>query len=184
MLFVPALAFALASCVSGDPTVEPTEEAEEAILPGVQGMPGTFAGTPKMAGDLALLVLKTDGTFHTGKLVYCMIAPCPPFAGEGTYRLYQRDMTSLLVLDRPGHETEIYRYMLSRDTMRLYRFGSGHWQTLHRKVPAWCGVPDDCELQNLPPGPCAGEYRCAEHACNFSCGIPRETAGCVPPPGG
>ncbi|MFT3773389.1 MAG: hypothetical protein QM820_49045 [Minicystis sp.] len=171
MLLVPVLA--LGSCVVENPSVEPeaepVAEVEEELTPGMSELVGTFTGDPRMAGDLALLVLKTNGTYHTGKLVYCVAAPCPPVGEDGRYRVYQREGISRLTLYTRGN-TEVYDYVLRGDTLLLRNMERGaRWMDLHRDNTAWCAMPNDCMLQRLSPGPCPGRYQCEANACNFTC---------------
>lgn len=175
LLFVPALA--LASCASADPSEETVGEADEEIYVGYAPFAGTFRGEPRSAGDFALLVLKTDGTYHAGKLVYCVTAPCPPIGEDGHYRLFRRQLATYLALIDPSGHADYYQYARRGAWLGLRR-PSGDWQSLEKSSPAWCDAPNDCALQHLPTGPCVGRWRCEEATCRFSCGFgPPRLAG-------
>ena len=66
-----------------------------------------------------------------------------------------------------------YLANVSGDTLRLMRSGARFWMTLERTPDAaWCGVPRDCSLQNLPIGPCAGAWYCGASTCDYLCRPP------------
>jgi hypothetical protein len=175
-LLAPVFALGNLACV-GSPVIESEEtnvEDEAAIVPPARDLIGTFRNDVYFIGSVPLLVLKLDGTYHRGMIVGCTATtPCTPAAADGRYTLWQRDAgtyMSLYPFDRTG-AVEHYRYALQGSTLRLLPLGSATWMSLQRtEDAAWCGVPEDCSLQNLPVGPCASQWRCVSSVCSYSCG--------------
>jgi hypothetical protein len=172
LILVPALA--CASCAGGKENPQANEEAP-ATAPLIvdKALIGTFTADTMMVGKLAQLVLKTDGTFHSGMVVACVRPPCYPVTQDGTYKLEMREGYKYLRLfDTLGEPAGSYQYALRGDTLRLRRMGGvgGTWQSLMRDEKSWCAAPSDCSLQNLPVGPCGGEWSCAQNACWWQCG--------------
>ena len=89
LFLVPVLT--LAAC-GGDKQVDETTGAvQEAIPSGGYHFAGTYANSSRQVGTLSQLVLKTDGTFHSAKVVACITAPCNDVEQNGTYTLFRRD---------------------------------------------------------------------------------------------
>lgn len=175
LLLAPALASA--ACAVGEVGPQPVDELATAESPAIVNNPliGTYTAKGVGAGRLALLVIKNDGTYHSAQVVYCLIGPCPPVATDGRYRLELRSDASFLTL--MTDESEIvakYQYALVGETLRLRNVytptTTGAWQSMERAVKAWCATDTDCATQNLPTGPCAGEWMCgAESTCSYQC---------------
>jgi hypothetical protein len=176
----PVFALGYLACV-GSPGIESEDtnvDDEAAIAAPAPDLIGTFRNDVYFMGSVPLLVLKVDGTYHRGMIVDCTTTPCTPPQADGRYRLWQRDADtymSLYPVDTAG-VVEHYRYVLAGDTLRLLRLDGGTWMSLQRtENEAWCGVPQDCSLQDLPVGPCASQWRCASNLCSYSCAPMRPT---------
>lgn len=175
LLLAPALASA--ACAVGEEGTQPTSEVGTAESAAIVDNPviGTYAAKGIGAGKLALLVLKTDGTYHSAQVVYCVIGPCPPVAVDGRYRQEIRADASFLTLMTDKYEIVAkYQYVLAGETLRLRNVYTpttdGTWQSMERAVRAWCSADTDCATQNLPVGPCAGAWLCgAENTCSYEC---------------
>ena len=173
---VPAFALGYLACV-GEPVSESEEssivEDEAAMVAPLPSILGTYRNQDYHIGALTLLVLKLDGTYHRGMVVGCVATlPCLPAAEDGHYRLWGRDGASYLSLrpDDTAGVVEQYRYTLAGDTLRIQRVGSPTWMSLQKTTDtAWCAEPDDCALQNLPPGPCAAKWQCGANMCTYRC---------------
>lgn len=185
LLLAPALASA--ACAVGEVGPQPTSDVGTAEAPMIinDAMMGTFTATEMRVGQLAQLVLKTDGTYHTGQVVACLIGPCPPVTQDGAYRLEIRSGATYLALLGADNQIDArYQYVLTGDTLRLRsvypRTKSETWLTMARAEQAWCDVDKDCATQNLPTGPCASEWMCGENnACVYEC-APIACAGALP----
>jgi hypothetical protein len=174
LALLPALALGWAACTGVAETDEDAiaEEGTAMVAPRT-GLFGTFRGTPTALGGVALLVLKSDGTYHRARLIAYTTTQFGP-EDDGIYHVTSREGTSLLTLY--SNRTDVvdrYRYALSGDTLRLMAAGQRYWMTLERTPDAaWCGVPPDCGLQNLPIGPCAGTWYCGATTCDYLCRSP------------
>jgi hypothetical protein len=171
LFLVPALLTGYVACVGNDASEE-NNGAAEAEMKGAPPIIGTFRDEGAMSG-IALLTLKSDMTFHLEEAVPCTQASCPRRSANGWYRLGNVDGNDVLTMvDERSRTPEQLRYMYWENVLyvapvsRYYTW----WQALPRSEPAWCGVPNDCTLQDLQVGPCAGEWYCASNACNYSCG--------------
>lgn len=171
----PVLALGWPAC-TGSPEIEsdePVAEDAAAMIAPDPDLAGTFRSQEIRAGALSLLVLKLDGTYHRGTVVACVTTPCPPVQDDGRYALWERGGETHLSLMPEGGTTSLaerYRYALAGDTLRILRVGDRSWTSLQRtENEAWCAEPEDCSLQRLPVGPCAGEWQCASETCSYSC---------------
>lgn len=168
LALIPVLAAASCSAETGDQPAETdlSIEARPALI-------GTFKSDTFTVGALVQLVLKTDGTFHSGKVIACagFTTPCDPAQQDGVYRLSSRDSYQIMSFYDPGGTLlERYQYEIAGDSLRLRRLEmKSAWRTLERANVAWCAAPSDCALQNLPVGPCAGTWMCEENACSYTC---------------
>lgn len=171
-------ALALAGCADGT-TAAPTQdlvETEETFS--VESIDPelirTFRGQAVEIGELTLLALKSDGTFHYGMAIVCaaLPEPCGPAAEDGYYKLTQRkDEQYLELYNKKGIQRARFEYALADDTLRMRRTdtGGGEWRSMVRADKAWCAIPSDCGVQNLKEKACAGDWECASDACEFSC---------------
>ena len=185
MLFVlPALA--LPACGGEKPVDEAVGAVEEAMpAPGAH-LAGTYTGTSKQIGDFSQLVLKTDGTYHARVVVACMVAPCRDVEQDGRYTLLRREsLTYFQTYDVTGTAKARYQYTLQGDVLSVRRLNSNSTATrMVRSQAAWCAVTQDCALQELQIGPCAGQYICMDTGiCNWQCGAAPEIAGKEPKTG-
>lgn len=175
---VPAFALGLLSCVA-DPSlmgeVDVMEDEAALVVPN-PGLYGTFRISTVEPGQLTLLVLKTDGTYHTGKAIACFTTPCNPVQEDGRYLLgVSSDARKYLYLYSESGDREVYEYALGGDTLRVRAKGTA-WVSMSRTVDAsWCEEPLDCKLQGLPVGPCAGSWYCGWNICSYACWPPPET---------
>jgi hypothetical protein len=151
---------------------------------------GSFLGDSRRAGDLTQLVLKTNGTFHSTAQVECVAPPCNPVQDDGTYKISSRDSRNYITLYHADDVLMGHYQSESRDSsLRLLKVAPGGegmprtgWLSMWLSGVAWCSsytpsaptgsAPSDCELQNLPIGPCAGQWSCVSNVCNWGCGAP------------
>jgi hypothetical protein len=184
MFLVPALA--LLACGGEKPIDETTGAVEEPIPVGGVHLAGTYTGDSQQAGDFSQLVLKTDGTYHAKMVVWCFTLPCNPVEQDGRYTLFRREsLTYFQTYDASGTMNGRYQYLVRGDTLNLRNLiASSTWTTMLRSPTAWCATSQDCALQELVIGPCAGQYICTEGStCNWSCGPAPEVAGANRKPG-
>jgi hypothetical protein len=153
---------------------------EEAVPSGGCHLAGTYTGSSRKAGGLSRLVLKTDGTYRARQVVVCVAPPCRDVEQDGRFTLLRRDaLTFLQTYDATGAVNGRYQYMLAGDTLSLRKLGATDTFTpMARSQAAWCAVTQDCALQDLQIGPCAGQYICTTTSlCNWQCGAAPELAG-------
>ena len=172
LILVPTLLFGYAAC-GGEDTSEEDTAAAGGEMPAKPTLIGTFRDEHASAG-IAVLTLKTDWTFHLEEAVQCVRYPCILPEQNGAYTLAKVDGTDVLMLMNQGRDlTQVtyYRYLYRDDILYLAR--PDHqlvWQALPRSEISWCAAANDCELQDLQTGPCAGGWYCAKNVCNYSCG--------------
>jgi hypothetical protein len=173
LLLVPALLTGYLAC-GGEDAGDENNGVFEARMTSASTIFGTFRNEQSGSG-IAVLTLKTDWTFHLEEGLVCVRAPCPLPEVNGSYRMGQLNGDNVLMLQGEvgdgRTQLEYLRYFLRDEVLYLApvaRYST--WQKLPRSEPAWCGVQDDCALQNLQDGPCAGQWYCASSACNYSCG--------------
>jgi hypothetical protein len=168
----------LAGCADGTtpvPSQELVETEETFSLGGIDpDLLGTFRGQAVEIGELTLLALKSDGTFHYGMAIVCaaLPEPCGPAQEDGYYKLTQRQSDRYLELyNKKGIQRARFQYALTGDTLRMRRTdtGGGEWRSMVRSDQAWCAMPSDCDMQGLKTAACAGEWACASDACDFQC---------------
>ena len=173
------LGFALAGCVGAD-----SELANEPIIDAVeQTLPASVSDTPLLygtwtgaitGGQLNSLVLMSDGQFHSTESVVCIKAPCDAAERDGSYKLYTTDSRTYIDFGGPVSTiADRYEYSVAAETLRLRPLLPlrSEWFALERAEYAWCGNNQDCNVQNLPPGVCAGSYICGQqHRCAWNCG--------------
>lgn len=174
LALVPALVLGHLACVgAGAVDEEAVQQEESAIAVTNPALIGTFRGIKLQVGELALLTLKSDGTYHRGTVVACFTTPCYPASEDGAYAVSSRNGETFLALYPEDRSVvERYEYGLRGDTLRLRRLmdTSGKWITMVKTEGAsWCDVDNDCHVQNLPEGPCATDWYCAANVCTYSC---------------
>jgi hypothetical protein len=110
-------------------------------------------------------------TFHRETMVNCVMAPCPTVAEDGIYGWSKYDTTRYIRFkDANGDLIDRYAYKLDGDDLKLRASGSSTWIKYVAGDQPWCGVPDDCALQNLPVPRCIGQWICgAANVCQFDC---------------
>lgn len=174
MALVPALALGGAACTADLDSGEGVMESEAAMTTPTPELFATFRGDAKNVGDLPLLVLKADGTYHRTIVVPCMPSPCAPIEDDGLYQLWGRDGGNYISFyPDDGSPVDRFQYAIAADTLRLRRMTERDAFHLHRTIDrAWCEEPRDCALQTLPAGPCGGgTWTCftATEICKYSC---------------
>lgn len=172
-------------------TMQPT--IEETLAKGVgPDMIGTFMSDSRRPGDLTQLVLKTNNTFHSATTVECFAPPCDPVQDDGMYKLYWRDSRRFIALYNRAEIIARYQYEWRDNALYLLRVSANTeaapnaaWLPMWLSNTAWCAnptltpsaptasAPNDCQLQNLPIGPCAGEWMCVSNTCNWDCAAQR-----------
>lgn len=174
LALLPALALGWAACAGEVDTEEDTvvEEGSAMVAPN-QGLFGTFRSQPTMFGGISLLALKSDGTYHRIRLIAQETTQYGP-EDDGIYHVTSRgNVNQMTLYSNDSDAIDRYQYVLSKGTLRLMRSGARFWMTLERTPDAaWCGVPRDCSLQNLPIGPCAGAWYCGANTCDYLCRPP------------
>ena len=184
-----ALALAAFGC-SGTPDTADDANADTidnaAKADGVVRPVGTYLKDGATAGQFTKIVLKTDRTFHRELMVYCIVAPCPTPATDGTYNFSKSGTTRYIrFLDDNGDLIDRYAYTLSGDVLKL-RVPNETTKVAYTHADndnAWCDVADDCGLQELAQPRCPGQWTCgAENTCAYDCQNTCESAGgaCVP----
>lgn len=157
--------------------------------PGTSSLYGTWIG-PKMAGHVDMLVLMTNGLYHTAESVVCVKEPCDPITRDGAFKLYARDKRTYVELQLKGAEPIRYEYVASNDNLRLRPLVAGsEWFAMDPSGTAWCATARECNYQNLPTGVCAGGYECEKSICAWKCprggetsvAADKDTAGAVNP---
>lgn len=173
LALIPAFALGSLSCTGAVPTEEEETvmEDEAAVLAADRDMYGTFRATITQPGDMSLLVLMTDGTYHRQIRMPCSTTgPCYPAEDDGSFALWSRDGRGYMTLASDTGGAVKYELVLMGDWLRLRPLGQRAFQSLTRTVDAsWCGEVRDCHLQNLSPGDCAGVWSCGSSLCNYAC---------------
>jgi len=188
LLLVPVLALVpaltLFACAGESPEDDPAIGlVREPIPAGDNHFVGTYTNivVPE-PGDLTMIVLKKDGTFHAETFITCVKEPCYPIAEDGNYSLLRQRTTTYINLYLGGTDVLLakYQYELHGDFLNLRLMSStadGTWMSLQRSPTAWCATHNDCAQQDLIPGPCAGQYLCTStNACSYHCGVVPEDA--------
>ncbi len=176
MLLLPVLtvlpAITVTAC-AGEDTGDESTFADQEAIPRRVHLVGTYTGDSYQAGNFSQLVLKTDGTYHAMIFVTCMKTPCNDVEQDGHYALFRRHtLTYFQTYDASGMAIDRIQYALNGDTLKLRKLvPSGTWTPMVRSPTAWCATDQDCATQDLPTGPCAGQYLCDDKsACNYHCG--------------
>ena len=133
---------------------------------------GTFRLDGAMAGELTILALKTDKTYHAETMIYCVKAPCYPLVDEGTYRYTKSGNTRYIRLYGPaGEKLHRFAYRFQSDVLYLRDTDTENdWFEMYRSYDGWCGEPSDCEIQNLSQPRCPGEWTCGyDGVCAYEC---------------
>ena len=177
--FVPmaaALLLAGAACnvasSSADNDGLPDQEDNAGKEDGVIRPVGTFVNDAATAGQPALLVLKSDKTYHMGTRVYCVRAPCDPIADDGRYKYsISRGTRYIRLYDASGDLLARYAYTFVDGVLSLRLSGTEEWFDMTYAADAWCAAPADCELQDLITPLCIGEFQCNANACSWHCGV-------------
>lgn len=180
MFLLPAILVGYAACGGEDASEETTTDnvgVAEAQVSTAPMILGTFRDEHSPAG-IAVLTLKKDMTFHLEEAVECIHAPCVRPEMNGLYKMTSVDGAPVLMLmnkDRLTTETpapvEYLKYLHKGNVLYVApvaRYST--WQALTLSEQAWCDVSNDCALQDLPGGTCAGQWYCATDVCKYTCG--------------
>lgn len=176
LALVPSMILGYSAC-TGEVDTEEDEavlEDEAAIASLPEGLVGTWRASTFAVGQIAALTLKSDGTYHRGRVVACLVAPCPSPEDDGQYTVGYRGTTTYMTLTPAVRdpEPERFEFVMRGDAMRISRLGTSQtWTTLWKsESAAWCAVDHDCALQDLPVGPCATDWYCTpRNICEYSC---------------
>jgi hypothetical protein len=175
MLFLTLVALVGLGCDSNTSTQE-VNNPSTGKADGTDAPVGTFQGSSGYLGDMTLLVLKTDNTYHRERLIECFHYPCPKSVDDGSYMFTRNgsmnasSIYSINLKDDAGFESELYGYTFDGNALTLYS-GPGypqHEQVLVKAENAWCNVVDDCKIQNLPEPRCMCEATCVENTCGWT----------------
>lgn len=173
LMLLPALVVGYTACAPVD-TGEENDGVAEAEVTTAPRLNGTFRAE-QMHYGIAVLTLKTDWTFHMEEGVECFRAPCVRPQVNGTYQMTTIDGANALAFYIQPRSTatpvQYLKYIVRGDMLYVAKPERGAlYQGLQRSDVAWCSVRTDCYLQDQTPTPCAGNWYCAESACNFTCG--------------
>ncbi|MFO0755047.1 MAG: hypothetical protein U0359_01030 [Byssovorax sp.] len=163
------------ACSGDDPSLgrETIGEEGAAIVALDPALIGTFRATKQDVGKLSLLALKSDRTYHRALLSSCDERGCLLREDDGSITLAVHDGQGFIALhsERDGAVTQ-YAYSLRGGMLGLTPVGrSGFTVLVRADGAAWCRTTGDCNLQNLPTGPCAADWICQtqDNVCIFSC---------------
>ncbi|MBK8254168.1 MAG: hypothetical protein IPK82_16065 [Polyangiaceae bacterium] len=173
LALIPTLVMGTSTCASPVESEDFDDVAEEAaeIAAVPKAMIGTFrTGRPEV-GQPTVVTFMTDGTYHRAGVVACFAAPCPPVEENGNYTVWYRDRGSYVSFyPDTDRSLENYQFYITGNVLRMNKVGTPNWVSLLRtESGAWCGETPDCWLQNLPTGPCASNWYCAQNMCKYSC---------------
>jgi hypothetical protein len=184
LFLLPALA--LPACGGEKPIDGPTGAVEEALPSGGPHLAGTYMSDSKNVGSFSQLVLKTNGTFHAMMNSDCIGERCTSVEQNGRFVLYRKETITYFELYGATLRVPLgrYQYMLQGESLSVRKLGSTDIFTpMARSPAAWCAVTQDCALQDLQIGPCAGQYICTTaNLCTWLCGPAPEIAGASPKP--
>ena len=149
-------------------TIEPTRAY---LIPGTALFYGTWKAD-SVIGQFQSLVLLSDHRFHATRPAACLKAACTPVIEEGTFKAYSQDTHDYIEFEPKGRLAQTFEYMYHNDALHIRPFlDRPDWYIMNQSASAWCATPTDCDLQNLPPGICSGDYVCRESACAWQCPI-------------
>lgn len=172
--FIPCIFAGLMACSADDTSADlaPVAEAEQAAVRGTLSVHGTFRDDVS-AGGVAMLALKTDGSFHMEDAVVCVRYPCELPETNGRYSFVADGQSTALVLkSESGIVLNKFHVLLKGDSLYLRTAGTqSAWQELQRSDQPWCEAPRDCLLQALPHGDCMGSWSCETEVCSYHCGM-------------
>ena len=181
LILLPAIFVGYAACGGEDASEETTVEENTVEEVGAveattrtEPILGTFRDEQAHYG-IAVLTLKRDATYHLEEGVECVKAPCIRPEMNGIYKVGMMNGSAVLMLmDRNSTAAPptYLKYMVREDVLYVAPFArNATWQALKRtEDQAWCAVPNDCALQNLQTGPCAGQWSCPANVCQYACG--------------
>jgi hypothetical protein len=168
------------SAVYDDTGMDVADEATKAD--GVTKPIGTYRAESEIGGQPFVVLLKTDSTYYLqGFDRWLEEAPGDPWEIRGQYK-FTKDGTRRYIrfLSSDGEEiVDRYAYELHDGELSLRRVGESVWTLLQQATTdtAWCDVPDDCKVQNLPQPRCLGAWTCESNACLFDCSVEPGTCG-------
>lgn len=143
-------------------------EDGDAKADGISAPSGTYRNADSQ-GDVALLVLKTDRTFHfEGQCpagTNCFYVP----VYDGTYKFTRSGSYRYVRLTHGTAETRLAYRFGEGGALELRQVGTRQWMTFTQPRVGWCAVPNDCRVQYLAVPRCLGEATCTANACGFTC---------------
>ncbi len=141
----------------------------EGIILGRTALLGTYRDWVPEAGQMKLFVLMGDGTYHREFAVKCTQLWCRPGEDDGTWEVWRHGRETFVSLFPPTGRWEMYQATLVDDGLRLE--GLDDEQMLTRTDQrAWCDVPRQCSLQDLPAQlTCLPTWACERHLCKMDC---------------
>jgi hypothetical protein len=146
---------------------------------------GTFRNDVAAAGEPALLVLKTDKTFHLETMIYCVRFPCNPLAADGRYKYtISHGIRYIRLYDADNRPVDRFAYRFDGTNLSLRHVYTETWFDMAPAAPAWCAEVDDCLEQDLISPMCLGEWTCGSSACAFRCGMPEPMGNACEDAGG
>ena len=130
---------------------------------------GTWKGDVTV-GRFETLVLMTDYRYHVAREVVCVKAPCNPIVEDGIFSLSGQDEHQLILFHDNTNVPQTYEYKLHDNMLYIRPFQDGaQWSSLKKASTGWCAKFTDCDVQNLPPGICSGDYVCDDSVCAWQC---------------
>lgn len=169
---IPALALGSLSCAADPVTeVEDVAEDETTLVAADRAVYGTYRAIAVSLGEMPLLVLKTDGTYHRTIAMPCSTAgPCVPAQDDGQFAFRSGARETYLHLYSDTGGVGKYEFVHVGGTIRLRLVGQTEFMSLRKTTDApWCAEVYDCSVQNLEAPSCAGVWHCGASTCGYAC---------------
>jgi hypothetical protein len=157
---------------NGNPVASTADDQAEDALDSSAVIPaGTYNNPSTSFGEMSLLVLKTDGTFHRAVEISCPTSRQCKQTTDGKYQLTKAGESRYIrFYDENGAPVDRWAYEIMADTgyLRLRPLGQAIWPKypLWPRRPSedqWCAVDADCELQ--VPNPFPVIWTCVQESC-------------------
>jgi hypothetical protein len=163
-LVVAALAAGVLGCGTDAPQVDSAAEAQERA-PIKRPSVGTYRDAAPAIGGIQLLVLKSNGRYHSQKFA----GRAKPRMEDGTYNIATQNgivLIHALNLTPKGGKMVSYDFAVNGNLLELSQKGAVKAHLLLTE-PQWCAINLDCKLQGLV-SPEGGEMACKSNACVIS----------------
>ncbi|HVE87370.1 MAG TPA: hypothetical protein VND93_31150 [Myxococcales bacterium] len=158
----------LAAC-GGDPAVD----SRSAPLLGASEPMGTFERSGAAPGEMARVVLMTDGSSHLELATECGEPPCPPQVMDGWYKSSDVEGVEGLehfdFIDIKNEVVHACDYQYDGKALQALHLGEAQWEELLPASTAWCADASQCEQQWLMTPLCTGQWACVNNGCQFQC---------------